>query len=190
MFFSISFLQYREPENIESDIDPSLMNLIASIPPHDDLPTIDVETLSSLSGEVDASPLATPITPSTPSVPLAAKSPMDNVELPVGEEVICTCVTPRKVQGVQAALGKEVERHRCAVRLLPYFFDKEELRNSNTDGTHGKQCLDSNKLNSLKVLVFSKFPLESAAEKDRQWRFIKTKINARCRASKFAGREN
>ena len=48
----------------------------------------------------------------------------------------------------------------CAVRLLPYFFDKEELSQSNTDGHHGEQCLDSNKLNSLKVLVFTKFPLE------------------------------
>lgn len=70
--------------------------------------------------------------------------------------------------------------------LLPFFFSKEELKNSNTDGTHGKQCLDSNKLNSLKVLVFSQFPIESATEKDKVWRFIKTKINARCRASKFA----
>ena len=86
-------------------------------------------------------------------------------------------------------LWTKKSRHRCAVRLLPYFFDKEELSQSNTDGTHGKQCLDSNKLNSLKVLVFTKFPLESALEKDKQWRFIKTKINARCRASKFARRE-
>ena len=184
-FVFVSFLQYKEPE----DIAPSLLNLDAVIPPNHDLPTIDLETFSGLTSEVDASPLATPITPSTPSVPLAAKSAMDNVEVPVGEEVIRTCVTPRKVQDVQAALEKEVERHRCAVRLLPYFFGKEELKNSNTDGTHGKQCLDKNKLNSLKVLVFSKFPLESAEDRDKQWRFIKTKINARCRASKFAGRE-
>ena len=39
--------------------------------------------------------------------------------------------------------------------------------NSNTNGSHGKQCLDSNKLNSFKVLVFSKFPAESATEKDK-----------------------
>ena len=165
-----------------------LMNLAASISPHQDLPTIDVETFSRLS-EVDTSTDTSPLTPSTPSPPLATESAVDNSEEPVGEEVIRSCVTPRKVQGVRAALDKEVERHRCAVRLLPYFFDKEELSQSNTDGTHGKQCLDSNKLNSLKVLVFTKFPLESALEKDKQWRFIKTKINARCRASKFAGRE-
>jgi len=63
---------------------------------------------------------------------------------------------------------------------------KEEIMNSNTDGSHGKQCLDSNKLNSLKVLVFSQFPVESATEKDKQWAFMKTKINARCRAIKYA----
>ena len=50
--------------------------------------------------------------------------------------------------------------------------------------------MDRDKWNSIKVLVFSKFPLESAAEKDRLWRFIKTKINARCHASKLATRDH
>ena len=126
------------------------------------------------------------ITPATPNSAMETVS----IEVPVGEKVIRSCVTPRKVHGVQEALRKEEDRHRCAVRLLPYFFSKEELSNSNTDGSHGKQCLDSSKLNSIKVLVFSKFPVESAAEKDRLWRFIKTKINARCRASKFATRDH
>ena len=56
----------------------------------------------------------------------------------------------------------------------------------------GKQCLDSNKLNSVLVLVlvFSKFPVECAGEKDRLWSFIKTKINARCRSSKFATKDH
>ena len=133
------------------------------------------------------------ITPQSPTaVPATPNSAMETVsiEVPVGEEVIRSCVTPRKIHGVQEALRKEEDRHRCAVRLLPYFFSKEELSNSNTDGTHGKQCLDSSKLNSIKVFVFSKFPVESAAEKDRLWRFIKTKINARCRASKFATRDH
>lgn len=83
---------------------------------------------------------------------------------------------------------QERERHRCAVKLLPYFFTDEELISSNTDGTHGKLSLDSNKLNSLKVLVFSKFPVESAVEKEKLWKFIKTKINDRCRALKFTKR--
>ena len=43
---------------------------------------------------------------------------------------------------------------------------QRKLSNSNTDGTHGKQCPDRNKLNSIKVLVFRKFLVESAAEKE------------------------
>ena len=185
-------MQFSVPDNIVSSDSLSF----------NDLPTIDVDTLLSLSGEVvDVTPQIDAVTPqvdvippqSPRAVPVTPNNAVETVcsELPVGEEVIRTCVTPRKVHSVQIALGqKEVDRHRCAVRLLPYFFTKEELGNSNTDGTHGKQCLDRNKLNSIKVLVFSKFPVESAAEKDRLWRFIKTKINARCRASKFATRDH
>ena len=188
----MSFLQFSVPDNIVSSDSLSF----------NDLQTIDVETLSSLSGEVvDVTPqmdAVTPrvdvITPQSPTaVPVTPNNAMETVcsEVPVGEEVIRTCVTPRKVHSVQIALGqKEVDRHRCAVRLLPYFFTKEELSNSNTDGTHGKQCLDRNKLDSIKVLVFSKSPVESATEKDRLWTFIKSKINARCRATKFATRDH
>ena len=74
------------------------------------------------------------------------------------------------------------------MKLQPYFFTDEELISSNTDGTHGKLPLDSNKLNFLKVLVFRKFPVESAVEKEKLWKF--TKINDRCRALKFAKREH
>lgn len=63
-------------------------------------------------------------------------------------------------------------------------FTDEELVSSNTDGMHGKLPLDSNKLNFLKVLVFSKFPVECAVENEKLWKFIKTKINDRCRALK------
>ena len=141
----------------------------------------------------------------------------------MGNEVIETCVAPRKVKAVQTTLEGEHSRYRCAVKLLPFFFTKEELLKypqafsfqyqelsvptsfqllyiscinkvtlptlptSNTEGSHGKQRLDRNKLNSLKVLVFSKFPVESHEEKEKLWKFIKTKINARCRASKFSG---
>lgn len=87
-------------------------------------------------------------------------------------------------------LEGEVLRHQCAVRLLPLFFSKEELSSGNMDGSHNKQCLSGRKLNVLKVLVFNKFPVESEGEKEKQWKFIKTKINARCRASRFAYKEN
>ena len=135
----------------------------------------------------------TVLMPATP-MPLSATNTNSNTasaaETAVGEEVIRTCVTPRKVRAVQSALRKEKERHRCAVKLLPYFFTDEELISSNTDGTHGKLPLDSNKLNFLKVFVFSKFPVESAVEKEKLWKFIETKINDRCRALKFAKREH
>ena len=149
-----------------------------------------METIATLrSDEVEASLPATPENPSAPTVTIADNN-KDRAEIPVAEDVIRTCVTPRKVPGVQSALHKETERHRCAVKLLPYFFTDEELISSNTDGTHGKIALDNNRLNSLKVLVFSKFPVECTAEKEKLWKYIKTKINDRCRALKFAKRAN
>ncbi|CAH3141814.1 unnamed protein product [Porites evermanni] len=186
------------------------VSLSASVPPLHDLSTIDIDTFESLSVEVDtslslhspapAAPAASTLeTSAAPTLETSAVSTMETpadptpgpavdsaVEIPVAEDVIRTCVTPRKVQRVREALQKEANKHRCAVNLLPFFFTKEEIMNSNTNGSHGKQCLDSNKLNSLKVLVFSKFPAESATEKDKLWAFIKTKINATCRAIKYA----
>ena len=140
-----------------------------------DFSTTDAVTLASLREE-DPVPSCSPVVelpaPITPSR--------------VGEELIRTCVTPRKVTRVQEALDREKERHKCALKLLPYFFTKEEVANSNTNGTHQKACLDSSKLNSLKTLVFSKFPASSNEEKDKIWRSIKGKINTKYRASKFA----
>ena len=102
----------------------------------------------------------------------------------VGEELIGTCVTLTRVKTIQHALSKpETARHLCALKLLPHFFSREELAESNTDGSHDKKCLDSTKLNSLKILVFSKFPVSNSEEKDKAWRFIKGKINAKCRAT-------
>ena len=152
-----------------------MMPIIQNEPQDLDFSTIDAVTLASLR-EDDPTP------PCSPVVELPAPSTPNRV----GEELIRTCVTPRKVTKVQEALDREKERHKCALKLLPYFFTKEELANSNTNGTHKKACLDSGKLNSLKTLVFSKFPVASNEEKDKIWRSIKGKINTKCRASKFA----
>ena len=65
-------------------------------------------------------------------------------------------------------------------------FTKEELKGSNTDGSHGKECLHATKLNSIKVLILNKFPSDCPVEREKLWRSIKGKINAKCRASKFA----
>ena len=70
-------------------------------------------------------------------------------------------------------------------KTFAFLFSKEELSMSNTEGTHGKQSLDRNKLNSLKALAFAKFPVESSEEKEKIWRAIKGKINTKCRVSKL-----
>ena len=76
------------------------------------------------------------------------------------------------------------------MKLLSHFFSDEELKGINTYGTHGKHPLDSSKLNSLKVFVFSKFPVECAMERDKLWKQIKAKINDRCCAINYAKRAN
>ena len=76
-------------------------------------------------------------------------------------------------------LEKEKERHRCTLKLLPFFFTSEELSHSNTEGTHNKQRLDITKLQALKVLVFSRFPPESATKKDKVWKCFKSKTNCK-----------
>ena len=167
----------------------------------DDLATIDVDAFGKLSDD-NATPLASPtptaltptaplaalITPATPlaaSVTPATRCVTDISEVSVGEEIIRTCVTPSKVKEVEAMLKVERQRHLCALKLLHFFFSKEELNMSNTGGTHGKQSLDRNKLNSLKAIVFAKFPVESSEEKEKIWRAIKGKINTKCRVSKL-----
>ena len=57
-------------------------------------------------------------------------------------------MTPRKIEKVRKALEEEKEPH-SALKLLRYIFTAAEIRESNTDGTHGKACLDATKLNSL-----------------------------------------
>ena len=39
---------------------------------------------------------------------------------------------------------------------------------------------------NFSVLLFTKFPVDSAIEEEKQWRTIKTKINSKCRGKKFA----
>ena len=111
--------------------------------------------------------------------------PVDMLLKEVGEALISTCVTPTRIKTIQNALSKpDTERHLCALKLLTHFFSKEERAESNTAGSHDKKCLDATKLNSLKILVFSKFPVSTSEEKGKAWRFIKGKINSKCRATR------
>lgn len=162
----------------------------SSILQQDDLQTIDSVALASLNEDMDIFALS-PETPTVPTPPTASTSSTpatqsfhELTEAQVGDELIGSCVTPRKLPVVKNILQSESERHKYALKLLPYFFTKDEMSTSNTDGTHQKLPLDTTKLNSLKVLVFSRFPVESSAERDKAWKFIKGKINAKCRLSK------
>lgn len=137
-----------------------------------DLSTIDTDTMARLCEEVQPAEISQVVQPTR-----VATSAQE-----VGEELIGTCVTPTKIKAVQQTLGRESEWHLCALKLLQSFFTSEELVNSNTDGTYGKKCLDSAKLNSLKVLVFTKFPAGANKDKEKVWRYIKSKINSKCRA--------
>ena len=131
-----------------------------------DLSTIDTDRVCE---EVQSAEISQVVQPTT--VITSAK-----------EELIGTCVTPTKIKAVQQTLGWEREQHFCALKVLQSFFTCEELANSNTDGTYRKKCLDSAKLNSLKVLVFTKFPVGATEDKEKVWRLIKSKINSKCRA--------
>lgn len=83
------------------------------------------------------------------------------------------------MQALKQTLDKAEEIHKCALKLLT-FFSKEELASSNTDGSYGKGSLDATRLNNLKILLFTKFPNSSPLQKDKFWRTIKSKINAKC----------
>ena len=134
----------------------SSANLVAK---EADLSTIDVEALKDLRREVlliSPDPLSSAV-PHSPVVespvllpPVVPHSPVVESTGPVSEELIRSCVTPRKVRKVQDTLQAERDRYRCAVKLLPHFFSKEELTNCNTDGTHNKVPLDRTRLHSLK----------------------------------------
>ena len=121
------------------------------------LSTINYDTLDVLCEELPTAELPSAELPSA-ELP-SAVPPSAPTSQEVGDELISTCVTPSRFKAIQEVLSKpETHRHLCALNLLRHFFTKKELAESNTDGSHEKKHLDSNKLNSLKILVFSKFP--------------------------------
>lgn len=79
-------------------------------PPADigELSTIDTDTLDRLCEEVQPAEISQVVQPTR-----VATSAQE-----VGEELIGTCVTPTKIKAVQQALGRESERHLCALKLL------------------------------------------------------------------------
>lgn len=107
--------------------------------------TIDTEILSRLQEVLQ---LVSPVISNVPPQHPAPSSP--GPVGPVTDELIRSCVTPRKVPKVHQTLEGENQRHRCAIKLLPYFFSKEELTVGNTDGNFNKEALDRTKLHLLK----------------------------------------
>ena len=79
--------------------------------------------------------------PTEPSQP----AHISNSSTPVTEDLVRSCVTPRKVQRVRETLQSETDQYKCAIKLLPDFFTPAELAMSNTDGNFGKQPLDKTK---------------------------------------------
>ena len=148
----------------------------------------DFEDVIPLVPTIPLATFATPAKDTTPTAPIVPPLPgchqVQASEVEVGDEVVRSCVTPRKFLVVKDVLKRENERHKCALKLLPYFFTAAELSISNTDGTHNKLPLDATRLNALKMLVFSRFPVESPEEKEKCWKFVKGKINGKCRLNK------
>ena len=101
----------------------------------------------------------TPHTASTPTI----QSFHEVTEARVGDELIGYCITPRKLTVVKNIL--QCEQHKYSLQLLPYIFTRE-MSSSNTEGTRKKLPLDTTKMNSLNVLVFNRFIVESHVEKD------------------------
>ena len=112
-----------------------------------DLTTINADALRTLQ---DVGSSFSPIVPYVAPQHIQSVPDADNSCGPVTEELIRSCVTPRKVLRVRETLRGENVRHRCAVKLLPYFFTKEELAMSNTEGNFEKAPLDRTRLHSLK----------------------------------------
>lgn len=114
-----------------------------------ELSTIDADALCRLQTLQDLGNSLSPVVPC-----VAPQQSVPDSPCPVTDELIRSCVTPRKVSKVREALQGEKERHRCAVKLLPHFFTKEELATCNTEGTFEKAPLDRTRLHSLKGKAF------------------------------------
>lgn len=98
---------------------------------------------------IDASSLNDILTQQTPVVP----NPVvfeSSCPVHITDELVRSCVTPRKVEKVREALEEETDRQKLAIRLLLQFFTKEELAVGNTDGSCKKIPLDRSRLHSLK----------------------------------------
>ncbi|CAH3027298.1 unnamed protein product [Porites evermanni] len=104
-----------------------------------DLLTIDEDALSRMQELFPVSPVVPPTEPLQPAL-------INNSSTPVTEDL-------------RETRQSGTDLYKCAINLLPNFFTPAELAMSNTDGNFGKQLLDKTKLHTLKVLIFTTFPV-------------------------------
>ena len=89
------------------------------------------------------SPVVLPTEPLQPAL-------INNSSTPATEDLVRSCVTPRKVQRVRETRQPGTDLYKCAIKLLPNFFTPAELAMNNMNGNFGKQLLDKTKLHTLK----------------------------------------
>lgn len=116
------------------------------------LSTIDIDCLKRIIPTFDTPASEAQINnPATPVETSPGASPREDNRRSLSEGLIKKFVTPSKdVKKITVAMEKDKEPHKCALKLLPFFFKNDELQGRNTDGTHGKLPLDPTKLNSLR----------------------------------------
>ena len=119
-----------------------------------ELSTIDVDILKDVVETAEASVTVQEAANNETLPSTSCLSPdTSNSHEALPEEIIQRLVTPSKdVKKINAVLQGSGEPRKCALKLLPFFFAEHELRECNTDGTHGKPALDPVRLNSLKGL--------------------------------------
>ena len=112
----------------------------------ENLTTINYNTLDALREEDESTP---------------QQSAGRHASQEVGEELISTCVTPTRIKSIQNALSKpDTERHLCALKLLTHFFSREELAESNTDGSHDKKMPRCYEIKFTENIGFQQIPSE------------------------------
>lgn len=77
---------------------------------------------------------------------------------------------------------------KLSLNLLEALFTRDEMAASNINGARGRELLDPIKIKAIQAHINFKFPIEPEKEEIR-WRFIKPRIDSKCRAQRRLQRE-
>ncbi|XP_068688825.1 uncharacterized protein [Montipora foliosa] len=77
---------------------------------------------------------------------------------------------------------------KLSLNLLEALFSREEMAASNINGARGRELLNPIKIKAIQAHINYKFPIEPEKEEMR-WRFIKPRIDSKCRAQRRLQRE-